>query len=864
MTTCGAKAATLIALAEAGYPVPEFCVVEADHMTEHLNRCGLHGEPEPRWAHIVRTRPVAAALTRLLCESAPAGERFAVRSSAAVEDGVKDSFAGQFATRLNVPREALPQAVADVWASAFSAHVLEYAAQRGMGKEALQMGVIVQRMLAAEVSGVAFAMDPVDERRDVAIVSAVYGLGEGLVSGDLDADRFEVARSGEVTGALANKAARLVALPEGATVKEVVPAHERDRPCLSDLEARTLATWARDLSRHAGCWQDIEWCLAEDRLWLLQSRPITGLRNTAAPGARLTVWDNANIIESYSGVTTPLTFSFVQHVYSRVYPAFFRFMGVEQTLIDANREIFHMVGLIQGRIYYNLLNWYRALSLLPGYAVNARFMEQMMGVTQGFEVPPAPVAATGNKWWRAGRSVAGLLRSWRSLPRRVTGFHRLVDDTLSGLCFDALRSLDLHALVDRYTTLESTLLNRWQTPLVNDFFAMVFFGVLRKLLAAWCADLDEEFQNQLLCAEQTIISTEPIDRLHEIVDLCRARADLVTLANARRTSEFRRALQHHPDIDALFESLRERFGARTLDELKLETVTAVQDPDILAAQVVAYLNMRTPAAAGPPAEALRAEAEARFNRALGHNPLKRWLGRWVLRHTRRLVAQRENLRFERTRVFDTARNLFIAFGERLFAEQVIDAPRDVFWLTKDELFDFARGTSVDTDLRAIVERRRNGWAGFADTAMADRIETYGSPYVGNYLGPADQNDGAGGDDLSNAQLHGTGCCAGRVTAEALVVTDPREVTSLQGRILVAERTDPGWTPLFPIAAGILVERGSLLSHSAIVARELGKPAVVAVRGLMSRIRSGDLVTFDGSTGAISVIARGGNLQEQQA
>jgi pyruvate,water dikinase len=414
--------------------------------------------------------------------------------------------------------------------------------------------------------------------------------------------------------------------------------------------------------------------------------------------------------------------------------------------------------------------------------------------------------------------------------------------------------------------LESKLLNRWQTPLVNDFFAMVFFGTLRKLLGSWCPELDEEFQNQLLCAEQNIVSTEPIERLNAIVESARREPELVALAADINPAGFLAALNRYRDLHAQFESLRQRFGARTLEELKLETITAIQDPTILAAQVVAYLNMQQQADRqqqtneGPTAQELRAQAEQRFADALGGGLVKQRIARWVLRHTRRLVAQRENLRFERTRVFDAARSIFLAMGERLSRDGVINSSRDVFWLTKDELFDFVRGTAVDADLRGVVRQRRNSWAAYRESDVADRFETHGSPYVGNNYA-ADQQPV---EPLTEPVLRGTGCCAGRVTALALVVTDPREVTHLEGRILVAERTDPGWTPLFPLAAGILVARGSLLSHSAIVARELGKPAVVAIPGLMEQVRTGDLVSFDGSTGEISVVRSAERPEERTA
>jgi phosphohistidine swiveling domain-containing protein len=847
MSSIGGKARALLELKDSGYRIPEFCVLDDSWQTRHLTRCGLAGPADAAWGQIIRAQPVDKRLRAWLVDNVPAADRYAVRSSAHVEDGDQDSFAGQFATRLNVSAEHLEAAILDVWASVFSPHALAYAGRRNLSAADLRMGIIIQRMLEPRVSGVAFAIDPVNGRRDRVVVSASYGLGEGLVSGLLDADRFEVDREDRVTETIACKATRFVAGPSSATVQEEVPVADRDRACISRADVVQLAAWARDLSTGREAWQDLEWCQAEGELWLLQSRPITGLERLPDPTAELAIWDNSNIIESYSGPTTPLTFSFVRHVYSRVYPLFFRFMGVEQSLIEHNAHLFEMVGLFQGRIYYNLLNWYRALSLLPGYAVNARFMEQMMGVEDPLNPDELPAPATTNRWWRLTKSMAGIARSWFSLPRNVTRFHRLVDATLTEFAGTRLEFADLHELARCYRALEDRLLNRWQTPLVNDFFAMVCFGVLRRLLTSWCPGLDGEFQNQLLCAERNIVSTEPIERLKELAELCLAIPELVSKAEDRNTTAFLSELRGHPDIYARFESLRTRFGARTSEELKLETITAVQDPSLLAGQLIAYVNADAAASFDALASSeLRHAAEQQLDAALG--PVRGFITRWVLGHTRRLVAQRENLRFERTRAFDAARNIFLAIGHRLSLDGALEKTRDIFWLTKGEIFGFIDGTAVDTDLRGTVNARLAAWADYAGSAPRDRFQTRGSPYVSNSYGSADCTI----DAHTTPNLQGTGCCAGRVTGEAVVVDDPRAAIDLTGKILVAARTDPGWTALFPLASGILVERGSLLSHSAIVARELGIPAVVAVPGLLARVTSGDLISFDGSTGEISV------------
>lgn len=807
------KAETLRLLENEGYPVPPFCVVDACWMDKHFSRCEHAGR-----ADCSRLPP---GLDVWLAKHLPEAERFAVRSSASVEDGSELSFAGMFSTRLDVPKCALAKAIRDVWASATSHRVSSYCRDESV---APAMNVMVQQMIEPDVSGVAFAVDPVSGRRDVAVVSAVRGRGEHLVSGIVNADRFEVDTDGAIT-----------AEPAGADA------------VLGNFQVRTIALLARTLSSRFGKWQDIEWCIADGKLWLLQSRPITGLAQTPDAGGRMTLWDNSNIVESYSGVTTPLTFSFVRHVYAAVYPQFCRFMGVEPSLIDANKELFEMLGLIEGRIYYNLLNWYRALGLLPGYAINSRFMEQMMGVSEELTVPPPAVAPTRNRWLRLARSVAGMTRAWFTLKRDTREFHALVDNTLSGFSTESLAALDLHELVDRYFELERRLLSQWRAPLVNDFFAMACFGLLRKSLAAWCPSLTGEASNALLAGQGTIISTEPIRRLYDLVDQCRQNESLVALAGTADAATFHRALMAQRELLSGFEALRGRFGARTLGELKLETVTAAEDPILLAAQVQAYLVHGMPEQCEGAAAAIRVQAEGRLDDALAGHFVRRTLVHFLLRHTSRLVSERENLRFERTRVFSAARKLFLAFGERLAKDNVLDDSRDVFWLTKEEIFDFVRGTGVDTQPRSVAQRRKAEWDVYRERETADRFETFGAPYVGNSFTTTDSPLSAG------AVLSGTGCCAGRVTGEAMVVTDPSDVVDLAGKILVAEHTDPGWTPLFPLARGILVERGSLLSHSAIVARELGVPAIVAIPNLLQRIKSGDVVSFDGGSGEISFV-----------
>jgi pyruvate,water dikinase len=209
------------------------------------------------------------------------------------------------------------------------------------------------------------------------------------------------------------------------------------------------------------------------------------------------------------------------------------------------------------------------------------------------------------------------------------------------------------------------------------------------------------------------------------------------------------------------------------------------------------------------------------------------------------VRDRENLRFERTRIFGYARRVFLALGREFAARGLITAQRDIFFLTKDEILNAVEGAGLSHDLKAIVAMRKA-----EDEAAQTRIDpperiTLRGPAIAP-VWKADVSQIVNTDTVQTA----TGCAAGQVTATARVIRDPRTQSLAPGEILVARHTDPGWIAVFAQASAIVVERGSLLSHSAIVARELGIPCVVGLKGATQWIMDGQEITVDGATGRV--------------
>jgi rifampicin phosphotransferase len=771
----GGKAAGLARLRDVGCNVPPWFVVTPD------------------W-----TETDGEALDEALARLGTA--TYAVRSSAIVEDGARASFAGQFVSVLNVPRGEVAEAIRRVRESTSSAALRAYA---GSACDA-RMAVIVQRMVTGEASGVAFGIDPIGGG-DVVVVTAARGLAAAVVDGDALTDTWHVARDGTI-------AARTIAEP-GWT-----------RAVLDDTQVNAVASLARRIANAAGGPQDVEFTFAGGRLWALQARPVT-----AAAGVPVAIWDDSNIAESYGGVVGALTYSFARHAYAGAYRAFFRFAAVPRDAIDAHAETFEgLVGRIEGRMMYDLVRWYRMLALLPGYRLNRRLMEEMMGVREAI---PAELADTIAQSCRRGklrdatmlaRTAVALAIAAVRLPGDVRRFHTHVETTLGG--GPPLDRASLTELAGEYRRLERALLERWNVPIANDFFVMLSFGLLKGAAERWCGDVT--LAPALLAGSGGMTSAEP----------ARAVQRLAALDAAGDRDAFARE----------FAAYVARFGDRCESELKLESPTLHDDPQPLL-EAIARLRGAANVDPSGAAERMRADAEKRARTALRGRPLQAFVFARLVSWARARIVARENLRFERTRVFGRVRRIFLAMGRVLARRGAIDDARDVFHLTTDELLGFAEGNAASRELRALAAVRRAESARYAAAPPPpSRFATRDLPVAPLSAPPA--------GTLDDTVRTGTPCCPGVVRARVRVVHDPRE-TLRSGEILVAERTDPSWVVLFPAAAAILVERGSQLSHAAIVSREMAIPSVVAIRGLTAWLRDGDLVELDGATGLVRRLER---------
>jgi pyruvate,water dikinase len=847
----GGKAFNLHRLMALDFPVPKWGVIPVAAISKFIpddfNSLSESGKKE-----CIFSISFPDYFIKNIIAQFPQNTLFAVRSSAADEDGSGSSFAGQFESYLNIPKEKLEENIKKVIISSFSERVLQYRKQfYSNGKPGI--AVIIQEMVNAEISGVAFSANPSTGERNVKVISAVYGLGEGLVSGKLNADNFFVCGK-NITSKIVSKTHEFI-FDEGknyGTKSVPVEPIKQQIPALDEKQILHISAALDKCRKEWGKHVDIEFAYYHKQLYLLQVRPVTNLQKIADPNGTYILWDNSNIIESYPGVTTPLTFSFISGSYEDAYTLFCSFLGVEKSVLKKNKHVFsNTLGLINGRVYYNLKSWYLMLAMLPGYSINARFMEKMMGVKERFDIPETYRLPVRKAWWRISKMAFKMTLRFLSLPKKRKEFFNLLNTKIAEYQQMDLSTKRPEEIMELYRDFETQLLNEWKAPLLNDFFAMIFFGMLEKK----CKGISDNpnIHNDLLCGSEDIISTQPIHWCMKLAEMICNDKNLKELFKNNNENTVWKTLNRNPDFSSLKKEIDKfifDFGERCVGELKLETVSYTQEPTKFIRLLQGYVLAEITTLKNPDKIEieLRKGAEKEINISLKNKPFKKWILKGIITKTRELVSSRENLRYERTRAFGIVRKLFLEIGKCFYSEGIIDNERDIFYLEKQEIFSFIEGTSVTQNLKALISLRRREFAKYeAQESPSERFATYGPVYHANDFFTLEKVEPITGD------LKGIGCSPGKVRGIVKVVSDINEAGSMNGAILVTSSTDPGWTVIFPGCSGVIVERGSLLSHSAIVCREMGKPCIVSVTGLLKRLKTGDEIEMDGRTGEIKIL-----------
>lgn len=886
-TLAGGKAHNLHALSAAGFPVPRWAVLSTDAFHAAVASVGLELSDAPltlserlrEAAHaesVVRDLAIPAAILDAIAIALDyvGNTSVAVRSSGRQEDGASHSFAGLFDTVLNVAgRRAVEDAVRRCWASAFSERAVRYRHMRGLDFHDLNdyaLAVIVQRLVRPRSSGVMFTADPVTGAADRIVINGVLGLGEGLVSGAVESDSVVVdKRTGEtIDENVGAKQEMIVTGPGGGVRTAGVPAQEQ-RLCSigADLRASLVDLGAR-LENHFGAPQDIEWAADESNTWILQSRPITTLINETpftaehlaedVPPGDLRIWDNSNIIESFAGVTSPLTFTTARALYGDVYRAYARSLKVPPAQLDQMESWLPvMLGQFNGHVYYNLLHWYRMVGIAPGYGLNRRVLEVALGVGEPLDrgtaraLRPFGFSNPLVKGFSRARTAVTYARRLRALDALVADFDRSFEEFIDRHGLTDVSELDGPAAYRLFRRIHDEVADAWGPMMVLDAALLTSVGLLAVLTKLFLPRAPEWFGFAVVNPGTDVVSLEPARALADIAAFARDHADLWAFIDAVEPDVAYPLLVDRAagagrwrELLGKIDDYIDRFGYRCLDELKLEAPDLRQDPSGIF-HMLRMASAEETQRAGDAGASVQEYLDAHL-----HGPRRKVFDA-LRRKIQRAATHREHLRFCRTQGFGILKSLVAVMGRDLEQRGIVDRSADVFLLRLDELFAVYEGSMSADAAREVIASRGVLQEGYRKLKAPARFATTGSDYSPAELARAGWRSS---DDVTTAPagtvLNGTPSCPGVVTGRAVVVEKPEDFSS---GILVAYRTDPGWVAALPFASALLIERASPLTHVAIIARELGVPTVVQIDGLTTAIRTGMTVTVDGASGRITLL-----------
>jgi pyruvate,water dikinase len=825
----GGKAANLGELLRAGFPVPDGFVLTTEAYRQAAQAAAVDPNHPEDAADRLRSAPVPESIAADATHAyASLGHGpVAVRSSATAEDLPGASFAGQQDTYLNVSGEAaLLDAIRRCWASLWNSRAVAYRHANGLGSASVSLAVVVQKLVSASAAGVLFTADPLTGRRRRTAIDAIPELGERLVSGAVDPDHY-------VVDSLSRR------------ILERRPRHAA--AVLSDGELLELSAVGDRVETHFGVPQDVEFALdANRRIWLVQARPITTLyplpTGQPDPERDLRVYFSANVFQGYFEPLTPMGMQFFQLLGTSVFGRF----GADvadpiagpAALVEAGMRLFIDVTPVVRdplgqRLFASILSAGEARSSVVLSRLMADPRLSTLGTSQLSTVRRVLAALR-----RAGVARAALPVLRRPLAARARYEREM----------DAMTRLDLPPDADSTTRLNAFewLLLRAAPRLLPRLLgimapAMLTFGLTHVLLRG-VARGDEI---QTLTRGAPYNPTTEMDLAlwalsHDVRGDHASRAALLEGEPARLATAFQQGglparLQHG------LAAFLARYGFRSIGEIDIGVQRWAEDPTHILGALANYVRLDD-ASLAPDAQFARSQraAEAKLAEVVGrvHGP-KRLVVTWALRRLRVTIGSREAPKFHIIRLLATpARDLLRPVGVDLAARGLLASPDDIFFLRLPE----ARRAVAGEDLRSVVAPRRQAF----DRERARRhlprvLLSDGTDAEAALVLPA---DGQG--------LHGSPASPGRLSGTARVIRSPLGARLEPGEILVAPSTDPGWTPLFLTAGGLVMEMGGMMSHGAVVAREYGIPAVVGVAGATDQIRTGQRVTIDGSAGTVVV------------
>jgi len=878
-TVIGPKAMSLIRLRRIGLEVPAGFCVAAPVLQEHLEQNNLvsrvkatvdelaKAAPQARGAILadLRAAIVNAPFAEDVCREIEAHHRalaanhVAVRSSGTAEDLPGHSFAGQYDTYLGVADSAgCIEAIKKCWASLWTLRAYEYRQKNGFGHLKVGMAVIVQTLIAADVSGVIFTVDPLTGGRGRTIIEACFGLGEALVSGKVTPDRFIVGNCSYriFSRIISEKKIERTLGGNGLVTEQAVPKERSSACCLDNKQTKKLAKLARKIETNFGCPQDIEWAIWDRTIFFLQSRPITALPPEKSWEDRQ-IWCCSPAREVMPDVVTPMSLSVIDALLADFIDPIFG-------LLCMDRGEHPLYGLVAGRLYFNGNIWGAVFRDLPGtkgldfmkLAGGHKGLQKVIDRLRNADDEDLPdMKFKRYKFFlRIPLIILGALGNTPNKGRRILAKAAVENE-------EWLRLNPASMTTEEIATCCREIMMKLTERLGLILYLFSVLGalpVLEVVCRRWLRDGGTKAGKLLAGMGGMVDAAAGLD-IWRLAAMAHSKPDVNDLILSNKDWHTIEEELRRDDSGREFLAEWNRFmllhGHHCRGELELYNKRWIETPDYILKFVrnhITQMGKMDPVQSFVTAARQRRQLEQQCRQQL-RNPLKWMIFNLLLARAQQGSIFRENAKSEVIKVLTVMRKLLIELGKRLAGSGVLENADDIFFLRQEEIAPVVNG-KADFDIRRAVAARRAEYDKNSSVVPPDVV--FGKFDPDNY-GPDAEDEsviaplGAGN---AGQVLSGLGVSPGKATGKARVILRAdSDQQLLAGEILVAPFTDPGWTPYFVPAVAIVMDEGGVISHGSIVAREYGIPAVVNVGSGTRIIKTGQTIQVDGDLGVVRIM-----------